>query len=90
MKEICIPEIIRYISIYFIPLERYGSISLLSHNTLNEVRFSDLVVLHGASGPGNPCYGVQARLVNFTLSSFTLHFKLLCESKATLPMLQMQ
>ena len=41
--------------------------------------------LRGAGGPGNPCYEVQACLVNFALSSFALHFKVLCECKATLP-----
>ena len=45
----------------------------------------DLVFLCGASGPGNPCYWVQARLLNFALSSFALHFKVLCESKAMVP-----
>ena len=27
----------------------------------------DFVFLRGAGGPGNPCYGVQARLANFAL-----------------------
>ena len=31
------------------------------------MRFWDLVFLCGAGGTGNPCYGVQARLVNFAL-----------------------
>ena len=30
----------------------------------SEVRFFDLVFLHGAGYPGNPCYGGQARLGN--------------------------
>ena len=49
------------------------------------MRFWDLVFLRGAGGPGNPCYGVQAHLVNFAL-----HFQnilALCQSKATLPKL---
>ena len=31
------------------------------------MRFRNLVFLCGAGGPGNPCYGVQVRLVNFAL-----------------------
>ena len=49
------------------------SIALLSHNTL---KWS--AILQGADRPGNPCYGVQAYLVNFTL-----HF----QSNATLDLL---
>ena len=48
------------------------------------MRFWDLVFLRGAGSLGNPCYGVQAFIVNFSLSSFTLHFKVFCESKAAL------
>ena len=33
----------------------------------SEVLFWDLVFLHGAGGPGNPCFRVQAYLVNFAL-----------------------
>ena len=38
-----------------------GSVALLLHFTSSEVRFLGLVFLRGAGGPGNPCYGVQAR-----------------------------
>ena len=44
-----------------------GSVALLSHNTLKWSAILGLIFLHGAGGPGNPCYGVQACLVNFTL-----------------------
>ena len=44
-----------------------GSVDLLLHFTSSEVRFLDLVFLCGAGVPGNLCYGVQARLVNFAL-----------------------
>ena len=60
-------------------------IALLWHYTSSLVRFFDLVFLRGAGGLGNPCYGVQARTLNFTLSSFALHFKAKCQSKAMLP-----
>ena len=33
------------------------------------MRFLDLVFLRSADGPENPCYGVQACLVNFALHS---------------------
>ena len=62
-----------------------GSVALLWHYTSSEVRFLDLVLMHGAGDPGNPCYGVQERTLNFALSSFVLHFKVLCEIKAMLP-----
>ena len=45
----------------------YGSVALLWHYTSSVVRFLELVFLHGAGGPGNPCYGVQSCLVNFAL-----------------------
>ena len=68
-----------------LPMLYLGNVALLPHNTLkSEVRFWDLVFLCNAGGPGNPCNGVQAHLVNFALSSFALHFKVLCESKAML------
>ena len=47
-----------------------GSVALLSHNTLKWSAILGLSFLYGANGPGNPCYGVQVRLVNFAL-----HFK---------------
>ena len=46
----------------------YGSVALLLHFTSSEVRFLDLVFLRGAGGPGNPCYGVQARNCKFRTS----------------------
>ena len=57
----------------------YGSVALLSHNILKWSEILGLSFLHGAGGPGNMCYGVQAHLVNFAL-----HLAL-CQSKGTLP-----
>ena len=53
-----------------------GSVALLLHFTSSEVRFLDLVFLRSAGGPGNPCYGVQARNCKFRTSLVTLllHF----------------
>ena len=43
----------------------FRSIALLSHNTLKWNAILGLSFLHSAGGLGNPCYGVQACLVNF-------------------------
>ena len=45
----------------------FVSVALHSHNTLKWSALLGLSFLHGAGGPGNPCYGVQAHLVNFAL-----------------------
>ena len=44
-----------------------GSVALLSHNTLKWSAIVGLSFVCAAGGLGNPCYGVQARLVNFAL-----------------------
>ena len=47
-----------------------GSVALLLHNTLKWSAILGLSFLCGAGGrcgPGNPCYEVQALLVNFAL-----------------------
>ena len=45
----------------------FGSIALLSINTLKWSGILGLSFLCGAGGPGNPYYGVQAYLMNFAL-----------------------
>ena len=50
------------------------------------MQFVDLVLLHCVGGLGNPCYGVQARLVNFALHFQECQHFSMCQSKATLPM----
>ena len=37
----------------------YGSVALLLHNTLKWSAILGLSFLHGAGGPGNPCYGTM-------------------------------
>ena len=44
-----------------------GSVALLSHNTLKWSAILGLSFFYSAGGPGNPCYRVQACLVNFAL-----------------------
>ena len=45
-----------------------GSVALLPHNALKWSAILGLsFFLRGAGGQGNPCYGVQAYLVNFAL-----------------------
>ena len=51
----------------FIIGQDYGSVALHSHNSLKWSAILGLSFLCGAGGPGNPWYGVQARLVNFAL-----------------------
>ena len=60
MRSCCL-----YGSLYL--LRTYGGIALLSHNTLKCSAILELSFLHGAGGPGNLSYWVQARLVNFAL-----------------------
>ena len=45
----------------------YGSVALLSYNTLKWIAILGLSFFRGAGGPGNPCYRVQSHLVNFAL-----------------------
>ena len=55
-----------------------GSIALLSHNTLNWSAILGLSTLSGT----DPCYGVQAYLVNFALHFQIVNTLALCQSKA--------
>ena len=54
------------------------------------MRLWDLVFLRGAGSLGNPCYGVQACLVNFALHFQNANTLALCQSKATLPKIQLE
>ena len=58
--------------IFFIRLHDDSMVALLYFDTMPsvstfKVQFLDLVFLCSAGGPGNPCYRVQACLMNFTL-----------------------
>ena len=69
----------------FVHFRILGCVALLSHNTSKRSAILGLSFLHGASGPGNPCYGVQARISHFTFKS--ANTLALCYSKAMLPKL---
>ena len=58
-KYYCVVSIIHFSQHFH--KEYVGSVALLLHFTSSEVRFLDLVFLHCAGGPGNPCYMVQVR-----------------------------
>ena len=51
----------------FVHFSILGCVALLLHNTSKRSAILGLSFLHGASGPGNPYYGVQACIVNFAL-----------------------